>query len=69
MRETAILERIRKGDKTIPEIVAVIYKDTDKRLHGAAALSVFAHLEDLIQKQLIGCEGLASLTSVYFPAT
>ncbi|TIL50032.1 MAG: MBL fold metallo-hydrolase, partial [Mesorhizobium sp.] len=48
MREQAILERIRSGDRTIKEMVAAIYRDTDARLHGAAALSVLAHLEDLV---------------------
>lgn len=67
MRETAILQRIRKGDRTIPEIVSVIYKETDKRLHGAAALWVFAHIEDLLAKGKIGAEGSPSLTSLYFP--
>ncbi len=68
MRETAILHRIRKGDETIPEIVSVIYKETDRRLHGAAALSVFAHIEDLANKGAIVCEGAPSLESRYRPA-
>jgi glyoxylase-like metal-dependent hydrolase (beta-lactamase superfamily II) len=67
MRETAILHRIQKGDRTIPEIVSVIYKDTDKRLHGAAALSVFAHIEDLLQKGKIACAGPPGLASRYEP--
>ena len=67
MRETAILHRIRKGDQTIPEIVRVIYKETDPRLHGAAALSVFAHIEDLIIKQKIHCDGEPSLNGKYSP--
>lgn len=67
MRETAVLTRIERGDRTIPEIVSNIYKDVDKRLHGAAGLSVFAHIEDLLEKGKIGCEGTPSLTSTYFP--
>ncbi len=67
MREAAILQRIQKGDRTIGEIVAVIYKETDKRLHGAAALSVFAHMEDLIEKRMVGSDETPSLTSSYFP--
>ncbi len=34
-REHAVLERIRKGDRLIPEMVKVIYAATDPRLHGA----------------------------------
>lgn len=67
MRETAILDRIRKGDRTIPEIVSVIYRETDKRLHGAAALSVFAHLEDLVAKGLVASDGVPSLNTIYEP--
>lgn len=67
MRETAVYTRIRKGDRTIPDIVANIYRDVDKRLHGAAGLSVFAHVEDLLEKGKIGCEGGPSLTATYFP--
>ncbi len=66
MRETAILNRISKGDRTIREIVSEIYKDTDPRLHGAAALSVFAHMEDLLEKGKIGAEGTPGLETAYF---
>lgn len=69
MRETAVLSRIREGDKTIPDIVRVIYKDTDPRLHGAAGLSVFAHIEDLVEKGKIGCSGAPGLASQYFPVS
>lgn len=68
MRETAILSRIRRGGRTIPEIVAVIYKDTDPRLHGAAALSVMAHLEDLVSSGRVTTEGPVSIDGAYFPA-
>ena len=53
MRETAIIEQIKKGNGSISEIVAVLYKNVDARLHGAAALSVGAHIEDLIEKKKI----------------
>lgn len=68
MRETAILSRIRKGDRTIGEIVSVIYKETDPRLHGAAGLSVFAHIEDLLAKGLIQSDKPASLDGEYTAA-
>ena len=50
LREAAILARIEKGDRTIAEIVAVVYRETPSALHGAAALSVLAHVEDLVAK-------------------
>lgn len=68
MRERAILERIRGGDRTIPEMVSAIYRDTDPRLHGAAGLSVLAHLEDLAGRGLIAPEGEVAIDSRYAPA-
>ena len=68
MRETAVLSRIRAGDQTIPDIVKVIYKETDPRLHGAAGLSVFAHIEDLVIQGRVLCDGPPALNSQYTPA-
>lgn len=65
MRERAILERIRAGDRKIPDMVAAIYRDTDPRLHGAAALSVLAHIEDLVERREIVTEGPPSLSGAY----
>jgi glyoxylase-like metal-dependent hydrolase (beta-lactamase superfamily II) len=67
MRESAILERIRAGDRTIPDIVRAIYRDTDPRLHGAAALSVLAHLEDLVARGLVTVDGAVQIGGVYSP--
>jgi glyoxylase-like metal-dependent hydrolase (beta-lactamase superfamily II) len=47
MREAAILQRLRDGDRSEADIVAALYADVDPRLHGAAALSVRAHLDHL----------------------
>jgi glyoxylase-like metal-dependent hydrolase (beta-lactamase superfamily II) len=69
MRERAILERIRKGDRTIAAMVAAIYRDTDPRLHGAAGLSVLAHLEDLVQRGLVSTDGAPALDGIYMPVT
>ncbi len=68
MRERAVLERIRAGDRLIPDMVKVIYASTDPRLHGAAALSVLAHLEDLVEKGRVVTEGPASLAGTYWLA-
>lgn len=66
MRERAIVERLRGGDRTIPDMVAAIYRDTDPRLHGAAGLSVLAHLEDLVSRGVAGAEGELSLDGSFF---
>lgn len=68
MRERAILERVRSGDRSIAEMVRVIYRDTDPRLHGAAALSVLAHIEDLVERGALVTDGPPSLESMYEPA-
>lgn len=68
MRERAILERVITGDRTIMEIVRAIYRDIDPRLHGAAALSVMAHMEDLVGKGLVKTDGYASLEGIYSPS-
>jgi glyoxylase-like metal-dependent hydrolase (beta-lactamase superfamily II) len=67
MRESAILARIRNGDRSIRQIVAVIYKDTDQRLHGAAALSVMAHIEDLVSSELVTTDGPVSIDGLFYP--
>jgi len=68
MRERAILERIRAGDRTIKEMVAAIYRDTDPRLHGAAGLSVLAHLEDLVARGLVATDGEPAIDGIFVPA-
>ncbi|MBF9195389.1 MBL fold metallo-hydrolase [Microvirga terrestris] len=64
-REASILNRLRAGDRTIPEIVAAIYQGLNPALVGAAGLSVFAHLEDLVAKGQAAVDGLPALDSEY----
>jgi glyoxylase-like metal-dependent hydrolase (beta-lactamase superfamily II) len=65
MRERAVLGRIRAGDTNIPGMVKVIYRDTDPRLHGAAALSVLADIVDLIERGEIETDGPPALLGSY----
>jgi glyoxylase-like metal-dependent hydrolase (beta-lactamase superfamily II) len=65
MRERAILERLKEGDRTIPEMVKAIYRSIDPRLHGAAGLSVLAHIEDLAGRGEVAAEGGIAIDSVY----
>ncbi|MDL2409943.1 MBL fold metallo-hydrolase [Rhizobium calliandrae] len=67
MRERAVLERIKAGDRLISDMVKTIYRDTDPRLHGAAALSVLAHLEDLVEKGQVETDGPPALFGAYRP--
>jgi hypothetical protein len=65
LRERAIVERIRAGDGTIAKMVEVIYRDVDRRLHGAAALSVLAHIEDLMERGEVTADRPPSLVAHY----
>jgi glyoxylase-like metal-dependent hydrolase (beta-lactamase superfamily II) len=67
MRERAILERLRQGDRTIADMVRAIYRETDPRLHGAAGLSVLAHLEDLVARGAVVTPGDPSIDGEYRP--
>lgn len=67
LRERAVLERIGQGDRWIADMVKVIYATTDQRLHGAAALSVLAHIEDLVDRGLIATDGPPRLFGEYRP--
>lgn len=68
MRERAVMERILAGDRLIADMVETIYAKTDPRLHGAAALSVLAHIEDLLEKGRVVTDGAPSLHGLYRPA-
>lgn len=67
MREQAILERVRTGDREISEIVRAIYRSTPPALHGAAALSVLAHLEHLCERGLVATTGEFDLSGRFEP--
>jgi glyoxylase-like metal-dependent hydrolase (beta-lactamase superfamily II) len=66
-RETAILERLAAGDRLIRDIVPRLYAGVSPALHGAAGLSVYAHLEDLVERGLVRTEGSPSLAGAYRP--
>ncbi len=48
-RERAILFHLSSGERSIPNMVKDMYKDVDKRLHPAAAMSVLGHMVELIK--------------------
>lgn len=48
-REQQILARLQAGDRTIAEMVPVLYAAVDRRLWPAASLSVWAHLIALVR--------------------
>ena len=64
-REGSILHRLAKGEADIPTIVRAVYIGLDPRLAGAAALSVFAHLEELVARGAVITEGSPSIAGRY----
>ena len=68
-REAAILDQIQSGQTQIRAIVETLYADVDKRLHPAAAHSVFAHVIHLIKQGKVKAEGELSLGASFKPAS
>lgn len=57
LREQSIFDAIGRGHASVVALVPVIYPDIDHRLRIAAALSVEAHVENLISRGLVTCDG------------
>lgn len=56
-REQAIVAAIRDGRETVRDVAALIYDNLDPKLHTAALLSVMAHVEHLIEREILIGEG------------
>ena len=67
LREAMIIGAIEAGDRSIAAIVDRIYVGLDEKLKNAAALSVLAHLEDLVARERIDAGGPATLEAMYRP--
>ena len=65
-REQTILACIDEGVNTIPRIVARLYGGLDANLKIAAALSVLAHLEFLMERGIVTPEGAAEGLSAFY---
>lgn len=68
-REAAILSRLQAGDRRASEVVMAIYANLAPALVGAARLSVFAHLEDMMARGIVETEGAPELDGSYRPAS
>jgi glyoxylase-like metal-dependent hydrolase (beta-lactamase superfamily II) len=64
-REAQILSCLRDGISTIPDMVARMYADVDKRLHPAAARSVLAHLIQATEEGRVIAEPAAIASARY----
>ena len=65
-REAQILSRLEAGDRTITDMVPVMYAETDKRLHPAAARSVFAHMKQMAEEGRVHTNGAPAINGEYW---
>ncbi|MFT4255230.1 MAG: MBL fold metallo-hydrolase [Caulobacter sp.] len=64
-REAQVLGVLANGPARIRQIVPVLYAAVDPRLHPAAALSMLAHLIQLVGEGRVTCDGAPGLESEY----
>ncbi len=65
-REAQIMKRLEAGDRKIADMVPVMYADVDKRLHPAAARSVFAHLKQMAEEGRVQTNGAPAIGGEYW---
>ncbi len=66
-RETAILDALDQGRSTIGAITAQVYQDVTPALLSAAERNVFAHLIDLVERNLVRAEPELGLKARFSP--
>ncbi len=64
-REAQVLARLEAGDRTIAEMVPVLYAAVDRRLWPAASLSVWAHLIALVRGGRVGADPEPTPQAIY----
>ena len=69
-RERGVLDAVRDGRASIPDIVALLYADVREELHKPAGRSVWAHLTKLVAEGRVVVDGggSAALDSSYRPS-
>ena len=60
-----VIERLAAGDRTIAQMVPVLYAAVDSRLWPAASLSVQAHLIKLVREGRVVAEPAPTLGAAY----
>ena len=64
-REQQILKQLAAGRTRIADMVPVVYAAVDKRLYPAAARSMLAHIEYLVERGIVATEGKPTLSAAY----
>jgi len=67
MREAMVLDSVRSGLQRVGEITDRVYKGIAPSLLNAARLSVLAHVEHLVERGLVSCDGEPSLERRFLP--
>ena len=67
MREGQIAKFLSEGTDTITELVRRMYTHLPKKMHGAAARSVQAHKEHMVETHRAVCVGPVTAESVFTP--
>lgn len=65
MRESAIVQQLKDGQTEIGAIVKRLYAEVRPELHPAAAMSVLAHMEHLIERDVVETDGAPTTGSEY----
>ncbi len=65
MREAAIVQQLKNGLTTIPDIVRQIYSEVAPTLHPAAGMSVLAHMEHLVEQEKVETDGAPAINGSY----
>ena len=65
-REAQILEQLKLGRHRIADMVPFMYENVDKRLHPAAARSVYAAMLFMVEKERVRCEGEPRQDAPYY---
>ena len=68
MREAMIRDCVQEGLQKVTEITDRVYRNIAPAVLSAARLSVLAHLEHLVEKGLVSCDGEPSLHRQFRPA-
>lgn len=66
LRESQIVDVLKDGPKTIPEMVAIMYVDVDKKLHRPAGRSVLAHLVHMTGDGRVKADGGAATSDAVY---
>jgi glyoxylase-like metal-dependent hydrolase (beta-lactamase superfamily II) len=64
-REAQIIEVLKAGPRTPAQIVQEIYTDIPSTLFGAAERNVFAHVIDLVERNILSVDGPIRVSSAY----